>query len=558
MKKRIVTLSILLPVVGFLFSCQSSHTGNPVSANHTQQIYGFLYNNDGTPAVNARVSLIPSNSIPAGALFKKADAAISKSSELKTGAATADGVTDENGRYSFSYVPSDTYNIYGDGNGNLSYHPFVTVTSDKNSVLVANDTLCAPGSLKGSVVTNPPGDSRRIFILVVGGYIVRWPDDSAGNFTLSNMAEGTYNIRFLPTDQNSPIFDTIVTISSGKETDIGTIVLETSTSKQAEIDSAEKAILDLIHTEKDSTVKSYLKMKFGALVYFNLGTFSVDSTTLPEKPSPYSDENLFKPNLLDCGQWADAVKASGAKYIILTVRDQDGFCLWNTSYTLRDVGSCSWAQGKRDIVKEFTDSARTRGLKVGFYYTLLDLFCEETVSLVKTQLKDLLSNYGDITCLMIDGLGNDPYKDEIYSYVYSLQKNCVVIESENKCSKENTDIVGCYHLANTGYEKDYTKLLDWDAPPVVDGMKAEAIESIHPWYWYWHKNIYLNNDTTDTLAPHINNCDLLVPQRIVDRMNACNALNENYVLSVCPDTTGLLPQCQVECLKSVGALRGIH
>ena len=365
MKKRIVSLSLFLPVIGFLFSCQSSHTGNPVSANDTHQIYGYLYNNDGTPAVNARVSLIPSNSVPAGALLKKSGEAVSKSSELKAGAATADGITDKDGRYSFSYVPSDTYNIYGDGNGNLSYHPFVTVSSDKNSVRIANDTLSAPGSLKGRVITNPPIDSRRIFILVIGGYIVRWPDDSAGNFTLNNMAEGTYNIRFLPTDPNTPVCDTIVTISSGKETDLGIVMLESSAAKQARIDS--------IHTEKESVVKNYLQMKFGVLVYLNMGTFSLNSTIYPPSASPATDEKIFNPTSLDCGQWADAVKAAGGKYIILTVKGEDCFCLWNSSTTTHDVGSCSWAQGKGDIVKEFTDSARTRGLKIGFYYSMENL-----------------------------------------------------------------------------------------------------------------------------------------------------------------------------------------
>lgn len=538
MEKKLVSLSFLLPIACFLFSCQSTQTGNPVDPNHTEQIYGYLYNSDGTPAVNARISLIPSKSIPATSLLKKSNVTPTSSKELSASATTADGVTDKHGRYSFSYVPSDTYNIFGNGNGNLSYHPSISISSDKDSVLQANDTLNPPGSLKGRVIANPPIDPRRIFVLVIGGYIVRWPDDSTGNFTLNNMAEGTYHIRFLPTDPNTPVFDTTVTISSGKETDIGTVVLETSAAKKAKIDS--------IHAEKDSVVKSYLQMKFGVLIYLNMGTFALNSTIYPPSASPATDEKIFNPTSLDCGQWADAVKAAGGKYIILTVKDEDCFCLWNSSTTTHDVGSCSWAQGKRDIVKEFTDSARTRGLKVGFYYSMESLSAGRPLDSTKTQLTELLSNYGEISCLLFHGpYGDFPFKNEIYSFVYSLQKNCVVIQSDPS-TDVSTDIVGFYYLKNTFGPQS----------PVISG--AEAIESIHPNYWFWHKNIYFKDTPTDTPTLAINNCDLLAPQRIVDHMNACNALNENCSLSICPDTTGLIPQCQVECLKSVGALRGTH
>jgi len=166
----------------------------------------------------------------------------------------------------------------------------------------------------------------------------------------------------------------------------------------------------------------------------------------------------------------------------------------------------------------------------------------------KTQLTELLSNYGEISCLLFNGpYGDFPFKDEIYSFVYSMQNNCVVIQS-NPSTDVSTDIVGFYHMENTCVPP----------PPITSVINAEAIESIHPDYWFWHKDLYFKDTPTETPSLRINNCNLLVPQIIVDRMNACNALNENYVLSVCPDTTGLIPQCQVECLKSVGALRGVQ
>lgn len=543
MKKQMVSLSFFLLFTSTILLCGCTQTENPVTPDNTKQLHGYIYNSDGTPAMNAKVSLVPSNSIPSNALFKKADEALPGSTNKRTSSATADGITDKNGKYSFSFVPADTYNIFGEGNGNLSFHPLVTITADNNPISVANDTLRPPGSLKGKVITNPPMDSRRIFIIFIGGYVVRWPDDSAGNFILSDMAEGTYRLRFLPTDQNTPVYDTIVTVISGKETDLGTILLETDDKRQARIDSISAAY----KAEKDSIVKNYLMMKFGVLIYFNMGTFAVDPKLYPEIPLPAINESTFDPRSLNCGQWVDAVKASGAKYIILTVKHDDGFCLWNSSTTDHDVGNCLWAQGKRDIVKEFSDSAHSRGLLVGFYYSIVDLQngAQQNSIKIKNQLTELLSNYGPVTCLYFNGFINI----ETYTLVNSLQKNCIIIGDASESQSQLQDIIGYYHLQSTGYTKDYTKLLDYDAPPNAGVMQqAEAIESILPWYWFWHKSI------TEEVGLPYNESDILVPQRIVDRLNACNAVKENYIISVSPDTTGLLPQCQVDCLKSVDTI----
>ena len=72
-----------------------------------------------------------------------------------TGIATADGVTDKNGRYSFSYVPAGLYNIL-EGNGNMSLLDSVHVSSDTTPVEAPNDTLFPPGGIKGVVNCDPP------------------------------------------------------------------------------------------------------------------------------------------------------------------------------------------------------------------------------------------------------------------------------------------------------------------------------------------------------------------------------------------------------------------
>jgi alpha-L-fucosidase len=521
MKKRTLVIPCFLVVAGIMaifFSCQSERTGGPVSANHDEQLYGYLYNSDGSPARNAKVVLVASDYIPSVTLFKK-------TSGSSISAGKVDGVTDQDGRYSFSSIPEGTYNIFGEDNGNASYHPSVSILSGKNSFEAARDTLNLPGSIQGIVFTDTPSDSRKIFILIIGGYIARWPDDSAGNFNIKNMAAGTYKIRFLTADTSFKILDTVIHVSSGEVTDLGKIVLP---NKKAEILKG-----------------NYTAMKFGIIFHFNMSTF--DRNTCDKCYSVSGEWGLgqtstpakeFNPTSLDCGQWADAAKAAGAKYMVLTVKHHDGFCLWPSKYTDYCVKN---AGVKTDVVKEFVDSARSRGMKVGFYYSIRDLTNGYSVPFIKNQLTELLSNYGEVTCMWFDGWGWGPgYKavpyDAIIAFIKSIQPNCLIVENNHEFNTTHSEIIE--------YE------MPIDGPPAASNiLPAEGTEPIclrttqfEP-LWFWHP---------------ISACTIKSPQSIVDQMNQCNDRRANYLLNVTPDTSGQIPQCQVDCLKSVGTLRGIN
>ena len=77
----------------------------------------------------------------------------------------------------------------------------------------------------------------------------------------------------------------------------------------------------------------------------------------------------FDPDKLDAKAWAKAAKSMGMKYAVLTAKHHEGFCLWDTKYT--DYKSTKTPFG-RDIVREFVDAFRAEGIRVGFYYSLLD------------------------------------------------------------------------------------------------------------------------------------------------------------------------------------------
>ena len=77
----------------------------------------------------------------------------------------------------------------------------------------------------------------------------------------------------------------------------------------------------------------------------------------------------FDPDLYDARAWAKAAKAAGMKYAVLTTKHHEGFCMFDSKFT--DY-KCTNTPAGRDLVKEYVDAFRAEGLKVGFYYSLID------------------------------------------------------------------------------------------------------------------------------------------------------------------------------------------
>jgi len=86
-----------------------------------------------------------------------------------------------------------------------------------------------------------------------------------------------------------------------------------------------------------------------------------------EQYQKYFDE--FNPDQYDPKKWAKEAKAAGMKYAVLTTKHHEGFCLFDSKYT--DYKSTNTG-AKRDLVKEYVDAFRAEGIKIGFYYSLLD------------------------------------------------------------------------------------------------------------------------------------------------------------------------------------------
>ena len=151
----------------------------------------------------------------------------------------------------------------------------------------------------------------------------------------------------------------------------------------------------------------------------------------------------FNPDKFDADEWVSLAKQSGMKYIYLTTKHNDGFCLWDTKVT--DFNSVKKG-AKRDFVAEYVEACRRAGIHVGLYYAIDDIQWSDLWSqspetsprgsetheqYVCEQLRELMSNYGKIEVLWYDGVpvsidGKGWGIEKLYSIPRSLQPEIII------------------------------------------------------------------------------------------------------------------------------------
>ena len=136
--------------------------------------------------------------------------------------------------------------------------------------------------------------------------------------------------------------------------------------------------------------------------------YSMNTYTDQEWGFGNEDLQLFNPSDLDCRQWARVCKQAGMRGIIFTAKHHCGFCMWPSQYTEYSVKNTPWKQGKGDVVRELADACREEGLKFAVYLSPWDrnhpeYGRKEYVTYFRNQLRELLTNYGDIFEVWFDG-----------------------------------------------------------------------------------------------------------------------------------------------------------
>ncbi len=148
-------------------------------------------------------------------------------------------------------------------------------------------------------------------------------------------------------------------------------------------------------------------------------------------------DNLYKsfyPGMYDADRWAKIAKKSGMKYMVLTTKHHDGFCMFDSNYTDYDIMSSPF---KRDIVAEYIEACRNNGLKVGLYYSPPDWHhpdymtddMDKYIDYMHNQVVELCSNYGKIDIMWFDGLGinaETARAKELFKKIRELQPKILI------------------------------------------------------------------------------------------------------------------------------------
>lgn len=219
-----------------------------------------------------------------------------------------------------------------------------------------------------------------------------------------------------------------------------------------------------IMTHLEELQKNFVDLRFGSFIHFNSASvqfpdsevedweYGVENIGTPRK-HPFRESD-WNPTRLDCAAWAKAMKSAGCRFAALTTKHHEGFCLWPSAYTEHCVKN---AADKTDVVAAYLAACRDAGIVAGLYFSVLDLtsgigrrsLTEDQRAMVKGQLTELLTNYGEIPFLIVDGWsapwGGPSYEKlpfaEIDALVKSIQPDCLLMNIGCTEGISGTDVI---------------------------------------------------------------------------------------------------------------------
>ena len=278
-------------------------------------------------------------------------------------------------------------------------------------------------------------------------------------------------------------------------------------------------------------------LEIGVLIHFGPNTFQDrewgDGTASPQ---------IFNPEQLDAEQWMKAIKAAGAKYVVMVAKHHDGFCLWPTEQTDYSVKSSPWKGGKGDVVGDVSAAAKKYGLKFGVYLSPWDRHepkyknSAEYDDYYAAELDELIQHYGQITEFWLDGAGSGGH---VYNFPRIIEE--LRVYQPNALVFADAALFEYGDIRWAGNEDGFVPYENWnviDRHGYLRWRPAEADTPLHKEHWFWHPN---DEATLKSVGELIKTYEQSVGR------------GAQLMLGLSPDRRGLLPDADVKRLEDFGA-----
>ncbi|MGJ7029658.1 alpha-L-fucosidase [Niabella hirudinis] len=299
--------------------------------------------------------------------------------------------------------------------------------------------------------------------------------------------------------------------------------------------------------------------KLGVFIHWGIYSMLADGEwAMLQKKIPYEEYSKlaagFNPSKFDAEAWVAALKAGGAKYICITSRHHDGFSMFGTKSSNYNIVDAT--PFKRDVLKELADACHKQGMKLHFYYSLLDwgrpdynpkgggLAAKWTGEgqpdyntyhqFMLKQLRELLTNYGEIGAIWFDGAWDKGKAfnwkfDEIYTLIHSLQPGCLVINNHHWAALEGEDA--------QAFERD---LPGQNKAGFSHGVEVSALplETCETMNTSWGYKITDNNYKSE--------------KTLIQYLVKAAGNNANLLMNVGPRPDGTLPEIAVQRFGAMG------
>ena len=305
--------------------------------------------------------------------------------------------------------------------------------------------------------------------------------------------------------------------------------------------------------ERDVRLAWWRQARFGMFIHWGpvslkgteIGWSRGDQVPVDEYDRLYQ---RFNPTNFNADAWARLAKDTGMKYLILTTKHHDGFCLWDTAFTDYNIMNTPF---HRDVVKELAAACKRQGLVFGTYHSILDWRhpdyplgspggkaqkpqpnMDRYYEYLRNQVAELIQQYGPLGVLWFDGEWESPWNHErakdLNACLRLLQPSLII---NNRIDKGRQDMAG------TTLAGDF--LGDYDTPEQQIG----AFQKDRPWescitlcqQWAWKPN--------DTMKS--------VPE-CLRTLIACAGGDGNLLLNVGPMPDGRIEPRQEARLREVG------